>query len=212
MHWSSWGNNGGIFRGEHIHHGYWPTHESKQSETKEQAQQNLINLLLSTAALTPARGLRVLDVGCGLGGTSRHLATLGASVTGITISTRQVEMATKLSEEASGGGGEVDGEGFIPVGEGRVKFVELDAEKMGGREGWAGSFDVVWISEALSHIPGKEAFFRNAHEVLVGGGKLVIADWFKGDVEDGDADIKAIEGVFFLFPLPTMPRQLSLGD
>lgn len=150
--------------------------------------------------------MNILDVGCGLGGTSRHLASRGASVTGITISTRQVEMAAKLtkdavSSQASPQDGaserkvEEDGEGFVTFGEGKVKFLELDAEKMGEREGWKGDFDVVWISEALSHIPGKENFFRNAFEVLKGGGKLVIADWFKGEGVEGDTDIKAIEGM-----------------
>lgn len=144
-------------------------------------------------------------MGCGLGGTSRLLASRGASVTGVTISGRQVEMARKLScspdavENNGKGeeGKEVDAEGFTPFGKGRVKFLELDAERMAEAGGVGeGRFDLVWISEALSHIPGKEAFFRNAHAALGAGGKLVIADWFKGDVPEGDADIKAIEGTF----------------
>lgn len=188
-------------RGEHIHHGYWPTDASKKTESKEQAQQNLIDLLLATSSLLAPRGLRVLDVGCGLGGTSRHLASLGAAVTGITISARQVEMAARLTRDGGGGGGSEDAEGYIPFGAGKVRFLELDAEKMGEREGWAEAFDVVWISEALSHVPGKENFFRNAHEVLGRGGKLVIADWFRAEGVEGDADIKAIEGM----SLPHLP-------
>lgn len=165
----------------------------------------------------------MLDVGCGLGGTSRLLAARGASVTGITISGKQVEMAGRLSRDASSGTTEGKGEGaeggekgegkgegevggFIPFGEGQVKFLELDAEKMAEEGGVGeGEFDLVWISEALSHIPGKEAFFRNAHAALAVGGKLVIADWFKGvDVPEGDADIKAIEGTF-----PPSPQKAS---
>lgn len=182
-------------RGEHIHHGYWPTEDSKNTETKEQAQLNLINLLLTisspgttapTSTFTLPPGLKVLDVGCGLGGTSRHLASLGASVTGITISTRQVEMATRLSNlnatpnsdsvssAESSAGQNQDAEGFTPFGPGRVKFLELDAEKMGEADALgadAGGFDVVWISEALSHVPRKEAFFENAFAVLKEGGE-----------------------------------------
>lgn len=183
---------------------------------------NLIELLLSGAGLAPssaAPGLRVLDVGCGLGGTSRYLArTLGCSVTGVTISTKQVEMATRLSraeadKDANDKTKAADGDdgGFVPIGQGKVRFLELDAETMGaefgaGKPGREADFDVVWISEALSHIPGKEAFFRNAFAVLKQGGTLVIADWFKGEgLEEGNADIKNIEGELF-FPT-THPRE-----
>ena len=193
-------------RGEHIHHGYWPTPESKTSESKEQAQINLIRLLLASASLPPSPSpspLRVLDVGCGLGGTSRYLATtLGCSVTGITISPKQVEMATRLSKteaEKNGASSAVDAEGFISLGgeKGKVRFLEMDAEKM-DREFEGKGFDVVWISEALSHIPGKDNFFGNAFKVLREGGKLVIADWFKAEGLEGEnADIKAIEGGYF---------------
>ena len=45
----------------------------------------------------------MLDVGCGLGGTSRFLAREHAcEVTGITISGRQAEMAQKLTLEELG--------------------------------------------------------------------------------------------------------------
>jgi len=37
------------------------------------------------------------------------------------------------------------------------------------------TFDCVWISEAMSHLPNKELFFKNAALLLNPGGKLVIA-------------------------------------
>lgn len=189
--------------GTHIHHGYWPTPESKASESKEQAQVNLIRLLLDTSKVT--EGAKVLDVGCGIGGTSRYLASqLGCTVTGITISTTQVEMATRLtkSEAASGdpelGNQEPDSDGFLRIGKGKVKFMELDAEKMGDVfASQSESFDAVWICEALSHFPNKGLFFQNAHKSLKTGGKLALADWFKAEGLDEKQfadDIKPIEG------------------
>jgi tocopherol O-methyltransferase len=86
----------------------------------------------------------------------------------------------------------------VALGAGKVRFIELDAEKMA--EYFAGqeaSFDAVWISEALSHFPNKALFFKNAHAVLKPGGKLVLADWFKDVDLDEKAfadDIKPIEG------------------
>ncbi|TPX14399.1 uncharacterized protein E0L32_005363 [Thyridium curvatum] len=221
--------------GEHIHHGYWPTDESKAAESKEQAQLNLIRLLLDVSRAELGEGSRVLDVGCGVGGTSRHLASaLGCAVTGITISSRQVEIATRLTKTAAASASasatttpsaaqEVapDAEGFYALGKGRVKFVELDAEKMGeyfgdgDGDGDVGSkFDAVWISEALSHFPDKALFFRNARAVLRDGGRLVLADWFKaeglGDKEFAD-DIKPIEDGMLLPPLCTQAQYVQMA-
>ena len=71
-------------RGEHIHHGYWPASDPPSTDSKETAQLNLIHLLLSTAALSPdpaattttatTTPLRILDVGCGVGGTTRYVS------------------------------------------------------------------------------------------------------------------------------------------
>lgn len=97
-----------------------------------------------------------------------------------------------------------DSEGYIPFGKGKVRFIELDAEKMGEFfASDAGTFDAVWISEALSHFPNKALFFHNAHKVLKPGGKLALADWFKNeglDQKQFDDDIKPIEGSHLLAP------------
>ncbi|KAM0372409.1 hypothetical protein ACHAPK_004987 [Fusarium culmorum] len=187
--------------GEHIHHGYWPTEESEVTQTKEEAQANLIQLLLDISKI-PSKS-SVLDVGCGIGGTSRYLASKhGSSVTGITISTKQVEIADRLTKAAVEDGASLpdvsDAHGFIKLGGGKVKFLELDAEKMSDSfSGQQGSFDAVWISEALSHFPNKALFFENVMRVLKPGGKLVLADWFKAEDLDNTTftnDIKPIEG------------------
>lgn len=105
-------------------------------------------------------------------------------------------MLTNDGHEAAQINGKASSVEPIAVGKGRLAFIELDAEKMGDYfSDQAQTFDVVWISEALSHFPNKQLFFKNAYSVLKPGGKLVLADWFKGaDVAVGDADIKAIEG------------------
>lgn len=192
------------------------------------AQIALIKLLLEISKLptTPSQQqLRVLDVGCGIGGTSRYLASeLGAQVTGITISSKQVEIARRLTKTAAGKQNpaesvttstpkDVDMDDFVQLGAGQVKFIELDAEKMGDFFASEESkFDVVWISEALSHFPNKKLFFQNAQKVLKEGGKLVLADWFKSeDVKEGDADIKAIEDGMLLPPLCAQPDYVKMA-
>jgi tocopherol O-methyltransferase len=184
-------------RGEHIHHGYF----LEPTDTKEKAQIQLIELLLERSKV-PA-GSTVLDVGCGIGGTSRYLAKeYGCHITGVTISGRQVEIAKKLSGEVTGAVVS-EKDGSVKLGDGSVRFLELDAEKMGDyftAEPNTATFDCVWISEAMSHLPNKELFFRNAALLLKLGGKLVVADWFKNEgltEKQMDADIKPIEGTVF---------------
>ena len=183
-------------RGEHIHHGYF----KESTDTKEKAQVQLIELLLEQSKLPPRS--TVLDVGCGIGGTSRYLAKHhGCKVVGLTISGRQVEIAQRLTLETAGTQEtKPDANSPVALGDGSVRFVELDAEVMGdffSNEPEKPTFDCVWISEAMSHLPDKALFFRNAARLLNAGGKLVVADWFKAEgLTDAqiEAEIKPIEG------------------
>ena len=202
-------------RGEHIHHSYFKS----PADTKETGQTNLIELLLEISDVKSSA--QVLDVGCGLGGTSRFLAKhRDCQVTGITISTRQVEIATKLSLMEKRGGSDSSAAdspsapiALSPAG-GSVVFRELDAEQIGANFQPA-SFDVVWITEALSHFPNKPLFFRNAHTILQQGGKLVLADWFKAPnltEEQTKADILPIEDGMLLPPLCTVQQYVTMAE
>ena len=140
--------------GEHIHHGYW----IRGDESKETAQVQLIDHLAQAAAIP--RGARILDVGCGFGGSSIYLAKkYGAEATGITISPVQVEMANKAATAA-----QVD-----------AKFLFMDAEAMT----FDRPFDVVWSVESISHYQDVPKFFLFAARLLKPGGTLAITDWFK---------------------------------
>ncbi|KAI0424901.1 tocopherol O-methyltransferase [Xylaria sp. FL1042] len=203
--------------GQHIHHGYFKS----PTETKEEAQVNLIKYLLEISGLP--KGANVLDVGCGIGGTSRYLAKEHAcSVTGITISGRQVEIAKKLTrDEASANNANTtaDAADVYPSG-GNCRFVELDAEKMLQYFSTDGKptahFDAVWISEALSHFPDKPLFFRSVSELLVPGksSRLVIADWFKApqlSPEQEKEDIQPIEDGMLLPRLCTVDEYVEMA-
>jgi tocopherol O-methyltransferase len=76
-----------LFWGEHLHHGYWDNNESVP-----RAQIQLMERWAERAGIP--RGARVLDVGCGLGGSALWLAEqYDCEVTGITISPVQARMA-----------------------------------------------------------------------------------------------------------------------
>jgi len=146
--------------GIHIHHGYWKT----GNETKEQAQEQLIKELISRAGIK--NGARILDAGCGIGGTAIYLhKTLGAKVTGITISPNQIEMGNKLARENKA----------------KIKLMLIDADQFNCDNNFEHEFDVIWSVEAISHFHKKANFFRSTSLLLKPGGKFVIADWFKSN-------------------------------
>src|SRR5262245_45772379 len=83
--------------GEHIHHGYWETGDSRVPP--EVAQVRLIEKLAGAARIE--RGCEVLDAGCGIGGSSLWLAReRGCRVTGVTLSGRQSGMAVRSARRA----------------------------------------------------------------------------------------------------------------
>ena len=178
--------------GKHIHHGLW--RPGSEHLTKEQAQEALVEDMLSHANLP--RNAKVLDVGCGVGGTSCKLAALGHSLTGVSLSTKQIEMAKANAAR----------EGVS------VRFLEMDGEKL-SFPGEEGTFDAVWISEALSHFPRKDAFFAHAMRLLKPGGKVVVVDWFRADNIGAallDGCIAAIEKGMLVPPMETVTGYCKL--
>jgi tocopherol O-methyltransferase len=140
--------------GVHIHHGYWRTGK----ETKEEAQQQLILELIARADVR--RAGRVLDVGCGLGGSAIFLSkALGARVVGVTLSRAQIDIGNDLIARCKAD----------------VRLVQMDAEALALDD----RFDLVWSVEALSHLSKKEDCIHAIAGLLNREGKLVIADWFK---------------------------------
>jgi tocopherol O-methyltransferase len=140
--------------GEHIHHGYW-----EGEAAPDVAQVRLTERLAERARIRP--GSRVLDVGCGLGGSSRWLARqLGCSVLGITVSPVQADIAARLTRE----------QGLA----GRVDFQVMDAcqlPQLGER------FDAVWVIECSEHLADKERFIQDCAQTLRPGGTLALCAW-----------------------------------
>jgi tocopherol O-methyltransferase len=140
--------------GEHIHHGYWV----RGDESKETAQIQLIEHLAQLANIKS--GLRILDIGCGFGGTSLYLAKkYGANATGITISPVQVQMAKEAAAKSS----------LV------ANFLLMDAEDMQ----FSQPFDLLWSVESISHYHDPRKFFASAAELLRPGGCFALTDWFQ---------------------------------
>jgi cyclopropane-fatty-acyl-phospholipid synthase len=73
--------------------GYW-----KEAQTLDQAQEKKLDLVCRKLGLEP--GMRVLDVGCGWGGTARFLSErCGVEVVGITVSREQTRLARETCRD-----------------------------------------------------------------------------------------------------------------
>src|SRR5262249_17410792 len=120
--------------------------------------ENSNRVLADLANINP--GSRVLDAGCGLGGTSLWLAAKRtAQVVGIAIGEDQIRFASEEAKRRSLGGS--------------VRFLVADFNAMPFPEH---SFDVVWAQESLCHSKDKALFFREAARVLTPDGCIILAD------------------------------------
>ena len=110
-------------------------------------------------------GLRVLDVGCGLGGTVRYLASEHqCQATGIDLTKEYVEVANSLAD-------------LVGLKH-RVEFRQASALDMPFDDG---SFDVVWTEHVQMNIADKRAFYAEIARVLAPRGRLLFHDIFQGD-------------------------------
>ena len=148
--------------GEHIHLGFYSPGKNNIDFRKAKVQ--FVHELVKWSGLDKLpEGSRILDVGCGIGGSSRILAKYyGFNVTGITISPAQVKRARELT----------------PLGL-NCNFEVMDALNLKYEDG---SFDAVWSVEAGAHMNDKVKFADEMLRTIRPGGYLALADWNSRDL------------------------------
>src|SRR5215207_8498218 len=139
-----------------------------------EATANLASLLNNN--LQP--NFHVLDVGSGIGGPSRYLASkFGCHVTGLDLVEEYCHVADSLAK--------------------RVKLDNLLTYRQGDATQMPfddATFDVVWTQYASMNIADKKRLYSEMHRVLKPGGKLAVDEAYKGSSDMVDSSIH--------FPVP----------
>lgn len=148
--------------GRHIHWGYWPDPAAARPDSAADyaaAAERLSLELLALADIAP--GMRVLDAGCGFGGTLACLeeATPSLEMVGLNIDPRQLARAAGLARPRPGNA---------------ISFVGGDACTLPFADT---SFDRVLAVECIFHFPSRAAFLAEVRRVLRPGGALVLSDF-----------------------------------
>ncbi len=157
-----------------IHYGYWD--EKVKSFPESLLRMN--EVMIEAAEIKSAD--KVLDAGCGVGGSSIFIATiLGCNVTGITLSEKQVKDAETNAKKKN-------------VNE-LVSFKTMDFCATDFPDA---SFDVVWGCESICYAEDKAKFIKETYRILKPGGRLIVADGFVTDFANNENPIiqKWIEG------------------
>lgn len=158
--------------GEHMHHGYY---EKGKSVSNLEAQVDMIERSLDWAGVTAVQN--TVDVGCGIGGSSRHIARkYGSKGSGITLSPVQAARANAISAEQG-------------LGE-RLSFEVADALQMPFADG---EFDLAWSLESGEHMPDKARFVGELARVTAPGGRVLIVTWCHRVLKPGETALQPSE-------------------
>ncbi|BAZ02111.1 cyclopropane-fatty-acyl-phospholipid synthase [Tolypothrix tenuis PCC 7101] len=185
--------------GEHMHHGYYGP-DGTEKKDRRQAQIDLIEELLHWAEVETAEN--ILDVGCGIGGSSLYLAEkFDAKATGITLSPVQANRATERAQK-------------LNLSD-RSQFLVADAQEMPFADN---SFDLVWSLESGEHMPNKIKFLQECYRVLKPGGKLIMVTWCHRPIDNApltDDERKHLHDIYQVYCLPyviSLPEYAAIAN
>ncbi|XP_059659320.1 gamma-tocopherol methyltransferase, chloroplastic-like isoform X2 [Cornus florida] len=166
--------------GDHMHHGFYNPNANATVSDHRSAQIRMIEETLQFAAVPedPVKKPKsIVDVGCGIGGSSRYLARkFGAQCQGITLSPVQAQRAQALA----GAQGLED----------KVSFQVADALNQPFPDG---QFDLVWSMESGEHMPDKTKFIHELARVAAPGATIIIVTWCHRDLSPSEESLRPEE-------------------
>jgi len=153
-----------------MHYGYW-----NENTPHHRAALQMMNKKVAEAAQIKP-GQYILDAGCGVGGPSIYLASLGCQVEGITLSEKQVKTCRENAARFN-----LDS---------RVNFSQQNYLSTSFDDN---TFDTVWAIESVCYAWDKLDFAKEAFRILKPCGRLVVADFYSQPVTEGSANAKLMQ-------------------
>ena len=144
-----------------VHWGYWEDPKAAEGTRADYiaAMEQMNSVLLQSGKIADCQ--RVLDVGCGFGGTIQQINSgySNMDLTGLNIDARQLAAARAQ---------------ITPIRGNTVGWIEADACNLPFEDG---SFDRILAVECIFHFPSREEFLTEAARVLRPGGYLAVSDF-----------------------------------
>ncbi|CAD6256121.1 unnamed protein product [Miscanthus lutarioriparius] len=166
--------------GDHLHHGFYEPGDAASVPDVRRAQIRTIDEALAFAAVPDdpeKKPKMIVDVGCGIGGSSRYLARkYGAQCTGITLSRVQAERGNALTAAQC----------FSD----KVSLQDADALDQPFPDGM---FDLVCSMESGEHMPDKTKFVSELARVAAPGGTIIIVTCCHRNLEPSENSLKPDE-------------------
>jgi len=135
---------------------FWPLHRLNRVREAYLKQQICNHFDRDATISKPLQGLSVIDIGCGGGILSESMAKLGATVTGIDVVPKSLQVARQHSQNQQL----------------KVNYIDCSAEEMVQSEQ---QYDVVLNMEVVEHVVELPTFIRSCAQLLKEDGITFIA-------------------------------------
>jgi len=125
-----------------------------------------------------AEGSKAIDIGCGVGGPLRNIATFsGAKIVGLNNNEYQISRARRIAQQS----GLQDQASFL-----KGDFMKIPIPD--------GTFDAAYAIEATCHAPDRVGVYSEIFRILKPGGSFASYEWAMTDVYDpNDAKHRALK-------------------
>ena len=110
---------------------------------------------ISDQKINPFNELKILDIGCGGGLISEPMARLGAKVTGIDASEKNIKIAKIHSQESNL----------------KINYLNSSPERLDERE----EFDIILNLEVIEHVEDVELYIKSCNRLLKKNGLMFTA-------------------------------------